>query len=708
MRRFFFLLVALSVLSTSVVRAEAEKKKGKRKHKAAAHEDHKAAEAGAAGGPFSDVPKGHWAYEAVQKAAEAGILQGWNGRFHGNKVVNRYQMAVVVARMLDRVGVLKANGKVITGQDIANLESLVIEFADELALLNVKVSTLEDTVAGLKRDVDLIKSDMRGVGARAGITGVAEIRYVHTDNNSPGYFFGSSTGLGAATVAPAVLGGVVQAAGVLPAPAAPFLATTNFPASAATSGLDRYRGVQTFPAGAGTLGNGGTQSDRRDFITASNLSLNIDREFDPHTHFHSQIEFNAEGSSDVNGTAGGGVVTPATIAGGTAFAPPAGRGAAFAPGGAAVGNVMVNEAYVTWSDWFTDGVTGRLGIFALPMNTEVNGPSRTYQWTITPSVINSKWESIRPIGLDIFQHNEKDSLMFYVGFFTPGDTQAGEFRSGALLSQATGFGAGAQNDAFQVAPTGGLVGLPGGVAGITAAAGGGVAGATAASAFNVGRFPTPFAGAAMTDQPRGVDGQTLSSNDIGYYAMIGSHPTNRGHRGLSWHVAYYDRNGNLNPGANQVASLTDWYAWQLGASYQWAHVALAAQYYDGTSRNYSTAALGVSAAIPATGIARTNTTPFANAAGFDTDSRGFFTLANWQFNRRGSATVRYEHDSDTTGLADITAETWTFAFNWRTSDHGWLQLEYIDPTTRSRSENGIRNLNDINDDLWQVNYKINW
>ena len=48
---------------------------------------------------------------------------------------------------------------VITAQDIANLESLTIEFADELALLNVKVSTLEDTVAGLKKDVDLIKAD---------------------------------------------------------------------------------------------------------------------------------------------------------------------------------------------------------------------------------------------------------------------------------------------------------------------------------------------------------------------------------------------------------------------------------------------------------------------------------------------------------------------------------------------------------------------
>jgi hypothetical protein len=704
-RRFFFMLVALSVLAHSA-QADAEKKKGKRHHghKAAAAK----ADAGAAasnGGPFSDVPRGHWAYEAVQKAAEAGILQGWNGRFHGNKVVNRYQMAVVVARMLDRVGVLKANGKVITGQDIANLESLVIEFADELALLNVKVSTLEDTVAGLKRDVDLIKSDMRGVGARAGISGVVETRFVHTDDVGNAYRFGSSTGLPLGTVSPFT----------------PVPATTTFPGAAASTGLTRYHGAQTFPT-AGTTTVGATavgsvavpaQFDNRDFFSVSNFSLNIDREFDPHTHFHAQIGINAEGSSDssiIGGGITGASVTGAgglpTEAAGGAGAPLAGRGNSFSFG---TGDIVVDEAYVTWADWFTDGVTGRLGVFALPMNTEVNGPSRTYQWTITPSVVNSKWESIRPVGLDLFQHNEKDSLMFYVGFFTPGDTASGEYRSGALLSQSTGFGTFAQTDAFffpgVTTATGGVntfSALPGGVAGATATFG---AGAVGAAGIDAGRFPTPFSGPAMTDQARGIAGQTLSSNDIGYYAMIGSHPTNRGHRGLSWHVAYFDRNGSLKPGTNELASATDWYAWQLGASYQWPHVALATQYYEGTSRNYTTGDLGIGAAAASP---RANTTPFANAAGFDTDSKGFFALLNWQFNRRGSLTTRYETASDTTGLASMKADIWTLGFNWRTSDHSWLQLEWITPSTRSQSENGVANTTDNGDDLLQVNYKYNW
>lgn len=698
MRRFLLSFVALMVLvSATASLADAEKKGKKRRGgKKAAHHEHKA-DAGAASGPFSDVPKGHWAYEAVQKAAEAGILQGWNGRFHGNKVVNRYQMAVVVARMLDRVGVLKANGKVITGQDIANLESLVIEFADELALLNVKVSTLEDTVAGLKKDVDLIKADMRGVGARAGITGTAQARMVFTDDVGLPYHFGAvPTNL----TAPGVF---------TPIPAAGTLFNPS-----ATTGLTRYRGQVTNAANAagfaaGTLINP-AQTDNRNFFSVSNFSINIDREFDPHTHFHSQIEINAEGQADTANFPGapavagagagfGAAGAPDTAGGVTLGLPTSGRGNSFSFGS---GDIFINEAYVTFSDWFTDGVAGRLGVFALPMNTEVNGPSRTYQWTITPSVINSKWESIRPIGLDLFQHNERDSLMFYVGFFTPSDVQSGEFRSGALLSQSTGFGIASQNDGG-VNFGGRFVGLPGGT--------------TAGGAFNVGRFPTPFSGPAMTDQPRGLRGQSLGAlagtegladDDIGYYAMIGSHPTNRGHRGLSWHVAYYDRNGDLRPGLDEDVSRTDWYAWQIAANYQWRKFLLAAQYFDGTSRNYTPQEVGAFGVVNTPDLRRANTSPFANAGALDTESQGFFALLNWQFSRRGSFTTRYEHASDETGAAFIKANIWTLGFNWRTSDHGWLQMEWISPDSYSSSENGARNDIDIDDDLFQINYKYNW
>jgi hypothetical protein len=51
--------------------------------------------------PFTDVPESHWAYEAVKQLAASGIVEGFpDGTFKGAEGMTRYQMAMVVARML--------------------------------------------------------------------------------------------------------------------------------------------------------------------------------------------------------------------------------------------------------------------------------------------------------------------------------------------------------------------------------------------------------------------------------------------------------------------------------------------------------------------------------------------------------------------------------------------------------------------------------
>lgn len=52
---------------------------------------------------FTDVPKGFWAYDAVQYVVEAGMLQGYDGKFHGKRLLNRYQMAVIIAKLLAKM-----------------------------------------------------------------------------------------------------------------------------------------------------------------------------------------------------------------------------------------------------------------------------------------------------------------------------------------------------------------------------------------------------------------------------------------------------------------------------------------------------------------------------------------------------------------------------------------------------------------------------
>jgi len=87
--------------------------------------------------PFVDVPKGHWAYNAVAQLAKDGILVGDSATiFNGDKVVTRYEMAKVVANAVSKMDKASAPDKAI-------INRLSNEFAEELGNLNVQVTNLE-------------------------------------------------------------------------------------------------------------------------------------------------------------------------------------------------------------------------------------------------------------------------------------------------------------------------------------------------------------------------------------------------------------------------------------------------------------------------------------------------------------------------------------------------------------------------------------
>ncbi len=67
---------------------------------------------------FADVPRDHWAYDAVSRLGGLGLLQGAEGEevFQGNGLVTRYEMAALVARMVDRYLDLKSNGLIQIGR----------------------------------------------------------------------------------------------------------------------------------------------------------------------------------------------------------------------------------------------------------------------------------------------------------------------------------------------------------------------------------------------------------------------------------------------------------------------------------------------------------------------------------------------------------------------------------------------------------------
>ena len=90
----------------------------------------------AAANPFSDVPRDHWAYDAVTQLAADGVVEGYgDGTYRGDRSITRYEMAQMVAKAM-----AKENMPV---SDKALVDRLAAEFADELNNLGVRVANLE-------------------------------------------------------------------------------------------------------------------------------------------------------------------------------------------------------------------------------------------------------------------------------------------------------------------------------------------------------------------------------------------------------------------------------------------------------------------------------------------------------------------------------------------------------------------------------------
>lgn len=92
----------------------------------------------ASANPFSDVPANHWAYDAVNKLAQAGVVDGYaDGTFKGDKTMTRYEMAQIVAKTMN---------KSLNADQQGTVDELSQEFAAELNNLGVKVDSLQEQV----------------------------------------------------------------------------------------------------------------------------------------------------------------------------------------------------------------------------------------------------------------------------------------------------------------------------------------------------------------------------------------------------------------------------------------------------------------------------------------------------------------------------------------------------------------------------------
>jgi hypothetical protein len=134
--------------------------------------------------PFADVPTDHWAFDAIAELAAKGIVEGYpDGTFKGDRTMTRYEMAMVVARLLARIEAItipapppapKIPAPEVGRADIATLQRLTHEFRAELAALGVRVTAAEEELAALRDRLDSVR-----------VTGDTRFRYTLFPQGSP-------------------------------------------------------------------------------------------------------------------------------------------------------------------------------------------------------------------------------------------------------------------------------------------------------------------------------------------------------------------------------------------------------------------------------------------------------------------------------------------------------------------------------------------
>ena len=123
-------------------------------------------QAGADG--FTDVPKGHWAYDAIDYLAKEGIIEGMgDGTFQGGRTMTRYEMAVITAKA--------AQSDSLSYGDKLTVDKLREEFGSD-------IETLKSQVASNTKEINRLKE----LADKIHLSGFFRVSYDH-DNNQMNY-----------------------------------------------------------------------------------------------------------------------------------------------------------------------------------------------------------------------------------------------------------------------------------------------------------------------------------------------------------------------------------------------------------------------------------------------------------------------------------------------------------------------------------------
>ena len=110
-----------------------------------------------------DVQPGSWAYSAVSDLASKGLIAGYppDAKFLGGRALTRYEMATIIARVLDRVHDLDASGQGASVQsEIDEIRRLTDDYKVELTVIGTNMTQAQADIAKLQGDVSTLQAGL--------------------------------------------------------------------------------------------------------------------------------------------------------------------------------------------------------------------------------------------------------------------------------------------------------------------------------------------------------------------------------------------------------------------------------------------------------------------------------------------------------------------------------------------------------------------
>jgi len=134
---------------------------------------------------FSDVPRDHWAYDAVDYLEGEGFIVGYpDGTYQGDRMLTRYEFAIVTSRIYDQFLDLIDANEPPTVEIEAILDMLMEEFQPEIDELRElvganteRIEALEGTVEGFESMIDDVHGRVDDMEARFHPYGDLAVRF---------------------------------------------------------------------------------------------------------------------------------------------------------------------------------------------------------------------------------------------------------------------------------------------------------------------------------------------------------------------------------------------------------------------------------------------------------------------------------------------------------------------------------------------------